>query len=287
MEKNVLQQNAKMNNTLTRTLSGAVFGAVVITANLLFPPLFPAVVIIAIYLMMGEFYGFSMGSSYVMHQKLFILAAELLFAIFFCCRQYGIENRWLLLSIIPMMAAMTALLFDKDREQLFKFPYLFAGLMYIGIPTALVPLVVFRDGGFDGWLLMSFILIIWASDIGAYFIGSMLGQKPDSRKLAPEISPKKSWWGVWGGLVLSVIVAGVICAVGWLDIPMVHALVLGVIVSAAGVCGDLFESLWKRYFHVKDSGNVIPGHGGLLDRFDSSLFAIPLGTAYLAIFNLL
>ena len=75
--------------------------------------------------------------------------------------------------------------------------------------------------------------------------------------------------------------------VGWLPYGPVHSLVLGVLVSVAGVCGDLFESLWKRWFGVKDSGNCIPGHGGMLDRFDSSLLAIPVAVVYLTLFGLL
>lgn len=276
-----------MKNAIVRTVSAVVFAAVMVCAIILLPQILPAVVIIAIYLMMGEFYGMSMGNCYRLQQKLFILSAEILFATFFCVSQFGISLKWMLLASLPMLAAMTALLFDDDREFVFKFPYLFAGLLYIGIPTALLPIVVFRQGEYYGWTLMCFFLIIWASDVGAYCLGSALGQKPGSRKLAPSISPKKSWWGVVGGAAFAVGAAILTQCIGWFDVPPVHAVVIGLLICAAGICGDLFESVWKRYFHIKDSGNVIPGHGGMLDRFDSSLFAIPAATVYLAMFNLL
>ena len=277
-----------MNNLLKRTFFGALFVAVLVISLLFYTPLFPAVAIIAIYFMMSEFYGISMGESYMLARKLAILSAELLFAVMFAVCQYNVPAGWLCLSAFPFFAAMISVLFDRNREeQLHQFPYVFTGLLYIGIPSALLPLIVFRNGEFDGWLLLCFFIIIWISDTGAYCLGTLFGQKPGSKKLAPSISPKKSWWGVWSGLAFAMGAAVCLRALGKLELPLVHSLVFGAIVCAAGVCGDLFESVWKRYFHVKDSGNVIPGHGGMLDRFDSSLFAIPIGSAYLAIFNLM
>ena len=276
-----------MNNLLKRSLSGVIFGAVMICALVVWKPLFPVAVIVAIYFMMSEFYAMSMGDAYRVQQKLSILSAEMLFMMVYSVFEYGLGVRWILLSQLPVLAVMTTVLFNNQREQLHLLPYLFTGLVYIGIPTSLVPVLAFRGGEFNGLLLLCFFIIIWCSDIGAYCLGTLFGQKPDSRKLAPEISPKKSWWGVWSGLAFAMGSALLVRTFGWLELSVVHSLALGFVVSAAGVCGDLFESVWKRYFHIKDSGNVIPGHGGMLDRFDSSLFAIPAGTVYLAIFNLL
>ena len=276
-----------MNNLLKRSLSGLVFGATLICSLVVWKPLFPIVVIVSIYFMMNEFYAMSMGESFKMQQRLCSLAAELLFMLIFAHFEYGISIMWTLLAQLPVFAAMTSLLFGNDREQLHIFPYLFTAIVYIGIPTSLAPILVYGGGEFSGWLMLSFFIIIWCSDIGAYLVGSSLGQRPGARKLAKDISPKKSWWGVWSGLVFAMGAAVLARYLGWIEMSLVHSLAFGFVVSAAGVCGDLFESVWKRYFHLKDSGNVIPGHGGMLDRFDSSLFAIPAGTMYLAIFNLL
>ena len=149
------------------------------------------------------------------------------------------------------------------------------------------PLMMMDGDVFDGWLLLSFFIIIWASDVGAYCVGTLLGQKSDSRKLAPAISPKKSWWGVAGGVVLGIGASALLSYLTWMPFPMIHCLALGFLVSAAGITGDLFESMWKRHFHVKDSGSLIPGHGGMLDRIDSSLVAIPLAYVYLLAFSLI
>ena len=109
----------------------------------------------------------------------------------------------------------------------------------------------------------------------------------NGKKLFPSISPKKSWAGFWGGLLLSMVAAYVLYLTHLLQYPLVHCLILAAIMNVAGVYGDLFESQWKREAGIKDSGNVIPGHGGLLDRFDSTLFAMPAGVAYLLLMHLI
>lgn len=276
-----------MNNFVLRTVTGVVFVAVLVASLVLFTPMFPILALFALHCMMREFYSISMDRCYSVERGLAMISAEIAFVALFCVFNNGMSVKWIFTAAIPLLAAMIMLLFEKDRDTLFKFPFIFAGYVYIGIPTALLPVIVFKDGEFNGWLLLCFFIIIWCSDVGAYCLGTLFGQKPTSRKLAPSISPKKSWWGVWCGLVFAMGAALALRALGWLDLPLVHSLVFGFIVSAFGVCGDLFESVWKRYFHVKDSGNIIPGHGGMLDRFDSSLFAIPAGTVYLALFNLL
>lgn len=277
-----------MNNLLKRSISGILFCAVLITSLTFFPPLFPVAVILSIYMMMKEFYLISLGEEYRLESKLFIFSACILFAGFFISRDKGAGLEWTMLSIVPMFAAMVILMCRKNvQETYFKIPYLFMGLLYIGIPTALTPILVFKGDEFNGMLMLDFFIVIWASDIGAYCIGTLLGQKENSRKLAPKISPKKSWWGVAGGVIFSIGAGLGLYFAGWLEMSLVHSLVLSIILCAGGICGDLFESLFKRFFHVKDSGNAIPGHGGFLDRFDSSLVAMPLAATYLAIFNLI
>jgi phosphatidate cytidylyltransferase len=146
---------------------------------------------------------------------------------------------------------------------------------------------VFPAGSeFDGKLLLSFFAIVWGSDVGAYVFGITLGQKY-GKKLFPSISPKKSWIGFWGGLLTAVAVAFAMQKLGLLEFESLHCIALAVILVVTGVYGDLIESLWKRHYNIKDSGNIMPGHGGLLDRFDSALVAIPSGVIYLIIFNLL
>ena len=159
-------------------------------------------------------------------------------------------------------------------------------MVYIGLPTALSPFVVSTPEGYSGLLMLSFFIIIWSSDVGAYCFGLLLGRKVWPAKMCPDISPKKSWAGFVGGWLTVLLAAYILLKSGLMDFPLVHVLIMASLMHVTGVFGDLFESLWKRNAGIKDSGNIIPGHGGLLDRFDSSLFAIPTGYAYLILFEL-
>lgn len=272
---------------LKRTLVGAVLVAVTVTALVVFPPVLPYLVLLSIYMMMREFYGISIGRDYPVQQALAIGVAALSFALVYLVGCYCLDLRILAFILVPYIALLASLLFRKDRTQLQCFAYILSGLVYIAVPVALLPLLLFKQGSYDGMLMLGIMVVIWFSDIAAYIFGTAFGQRPDSRKLAPSISPKKSWIGFWAGILFGGIAATAMCFLGVLIMPLLHCVVLGILVSAAGVCGDLFESVWKRHFGVKDSGNSIPGHGGFLDRFDSTLFAIPVAVLYLAIFNLL
>ena len=136
----------------------------------------------------------------------------------------------------------------------------------------------------DQGLALIFLVLVatWAADTGAYFAGRFFGKaKPLER-----ISPKKTWAGVWGGVALSVACAMGMAAASSPDIPLVHAGALGAIISVVGVIGDLIESMFKRASGIKDSGGIMPGHGGLLDRVDSLLFTVPAAWIYLRWFSL-
>jgi phosphatidate cytidylyltransferase len=119
------------------------------------------------------------------------------------------------------------------------------------------------------WWLLMVLLGVWGFDAAAFFSGHYFGR----HKLAPHISPAKTWEGACGGLVLS-IAAALLLTVGPLGVPWYLAILLGILVGVAAVLGDLAESLIKRQTHVKDSGQIMPGHGGMLDRIDSLLFAV-------------
>ena len=151
----------------------------------------------------------------------------------------------------------------------------FLGIFYVAL---LLGYQVALVSGIDGkrWLFFMYI-VIWASDTGAYYIGSALGK----HKLYPKISPKKSIEGLVGGLLLAVGAALLYRAWFLSSMGTGEAVALGIILSGAGVLGDLAESLFKRGAGVKDSGSLIPGHGGVLDRLDSVLFAAPVLFYYL------
>jgi len=237
---------------------------------------------------MSEFFNMSLGDRHIFAQKLALLEAAVLFTTILCIRLYGIDAKWLVFSIIPILGILVSCFFEKDHSNFGFIAYVLASIVCIALPLCCAPLLVLdSSGNFNGLILLGVYVVIWGCDVGAYCIGSLLGQRPGARKMAPLISPKKSWWGFWGGNLTGVIASYLMFLLGWFPYPLYHCLALGLLVSIASICGDLSESMWKRYFGVKDSGNCIPGHGGMFDRFDSSLFAIPVALCYLALFELL
>jgi phosphatidate cytidylyltransferase len=163
---------------------------------------------------------------------------------------------------------------------------LLTGLVYVPGLLVFVPWIR-TDFGLD-WLFLM-LIVTWCGDTGAYFAGRALGK----RKLFERISPKKTWEGAIGGTLLSIVGALVIRAVdpsispgGLETVPWVHMAVLGLLINISGVIGDLVESLFKRAHDVKDSGWIMPGHGGILDRVDSILFTAPVTWIYAMSFGL-
>ena len=145
------------------------------------------------------------------------------------------------------------------------------GLLYISVPMTLLNYIARGDDGYDYRRIFALLFLIWASDIGAYAAGKSFGK----HKLAPSISPAKTWEGWAGGFVLTL---GVGWALGYLlpDVPLTHRLVAAGVVAVFAPLGDLAESMLKRSVGVKDSGRIMPGHGGLLDRFDAFLLVLPV-----------
>ncbi|MGI4885940.1 MAG: phosphatidate cytidylyltransferase [Janthinobacterium lividum] len=145
------------------------------------------------------------------------------------------------------------------------------GIMYVSIPMTLLIVIAYGSGHYDPRRVFCLIVLVWAADTGAYFAGKNFGK----HKLAPSISPGKTWEGWAGGALLAL-------ATGWAfgqfvpDIPLTHRLVAAGVVAVFGPLGDLAESMLKRSAGVKDSGTFLPGHGGLLDRFDAFLLVLPV-----------
>jgi phosphatidate cytidylyltransferase len=147
--------------------------------------------------------------------------------------------------------------------------------LYVGMLGG--SLIRLRNDFAVGWKLVCFLLlVVWLGDAGAYYVGKAFGR----HQLSPRISPKKTVEGLAGGVAVSIITALVIHFTFFKELPLLHAAIAGVILSLAGVIGDLAESMWKRSAAVKDSGTLIPGHGGFLDRFDSIFFTTPILYAY-------
>lgn len=281
----------KNKNLIVRTLSGAGFVAVMLAGLLLDKFLFAALMLFIMVTMMHEFFKMTMGDEYRFSRSLAIFAGVTLFCLTFFYRGHvwNFPGRLVILAVIPLFLVMVNSLYVRDKTDFGKFANLYTAILYIAVPMTLTNFAVFSsDGTFSGLLLLCFFIIIWSSDVGAYLFGITLGQR-FGKKLFPEVSPKKSWVGFWGGFMMSVIVAVVLYLTGLFpqSYSLTKCIVLAVIMNVSGVYGDLVESQWKRHYALKDSGRIIPGHGGMLDRFDSALFAIPMGVIYLLIYNIL
>jgi phosphatidate cytidylyltransferase len=149
--------------------------------------------------------------------------------------------------------------------------------LYVGmLGGSLIRLRNDFPAGIGPKLVLFLLLVVWLGDAGAYYVGKQFGRHP----LSPRISPKKTIEGGIGGIVVAIITAVVIRSTFFPEFPLLHAIIAGVILSVAGVVGDLAESMWKRSAAVKDSGSLIPGHGGFLDRFDSIFFTTPILYVY-------
>jgi phosphatidate cytidylyltransferase len=150
------------------------------------------------------------------------------------------------------------------------------GLFYLGTPLVAALWLRGQDNGEKWFLIM--LIANWVTDSAAYFTGRFIGKTP----FAPTISPKKTWEGVIGGLVFGFILTLVGAAILGLDIGAA-AVAIGIFVPIATVLGDLLESKLKRHFNVKDSGKLLPGHGGILDRIDGTLMALPAAAIVVAL----
>ncbi|PTU03274.1 phosphatidate cytidylyltransferase [Pseudomonas sp. HMWF031] len=134
-------------------------------------------------------------------------------------------------------------------------------------------LVLIKQEPLGNWLIMAVMVLVWGADIGAYFSGRAFGK----RKLAPQVSPGKSWEGVYGGLVSSLLITVIVGFVrDWTVAQLFKGLIGAALIVFVSVVGDLTESMFKRQSGIKDSSNLLPGHGGVLDRIDSLTAAIPV-----------
>lgn len=179
---------------------------------------------------------------------------------------YGIVIIFIILNIIMLLTSKSVIIT--------KGPFFILVQFYVTLPILL--LINALDNIKDLHLIVfAVILLIWLSDIGAYFSGKFLGK----HKLFPEISPNKTWEGFFGG-GLAVMLGAVLISQYPFEYSVTQWLIIGIIVWLFGSVGDLVESAFKRFFRIKDSGNMLPGHGGFLDRFDSFIFVIPMVLAY-------
>lgn len=183
-------------------------------------------------------------------------------------------------GIVAVLLLYIAALFRKTTHPIQDVAYSLFGLIYAAIPFIFFMSLGFVEDTYNAYIPLGFLIILWTNDTGAYLAGRSMGR----HKLFERISPNKTWEGFVGGVILAVI-AGFILSHYFGFLPLWSWVCMALIVGIFGTLGDLVESMLKRNVGVKDSGNLLPGHGGLLDRFDGLLIAAPL--VYLFLKNIL
>ena len=278
----------KQKNLITRTITGILFVAIMVAGFLsahYMVVLFATITGMTIW----ESTGLVSQIEHVSINRFISTVAGVYFFVALAGQRLGFVEGFSVFVpyILTIIYLFIAELYLKNENPIMNWAYTMLGQMYIALPISMINVLAFqRDANgqmtIDMLLPLSIFIFLWTNDTGAYCSGSLFGK----HKLFPRISPAKSWEGSIGGGILVVIVAALIgysttneSGVNMLTIP--QWIGLGIVVAVFGTWGDLVESLFKRTLGVKDSGNILPGHGGMLDRFDSSLMAIPAAVVYL------
>ena len=280
----------KMKNLITRTITGVIFVAAIVTCFLR-----PEAMILLFALVTGltvwEFTGIVDGKDDVsVNRFISTVAGVYLFLAMagFCS---GLTSSAVFIPyLLTIVYLFISELYTKAPNPINNWAYTMLSQMYIALPFSMVNVLAFRgvEGGvvYNYLLPLSIFIFLWTNDTGAYLSGSLFGK----HKLFPRVSPGKSWEGSIGGGILVLIVAALVGVyenssahqgVAEIAMSVTEWIGLGLVVVFFGTWGDLVESLFKRTIGIKDSGNILPGHGGMLDRFDSSLMAMPAAVIYI------
>ncbi|MDD4142999.1 MAG: CDP-archaeol synthase [Prolixibacteraceae bacterium] len=264
-----------MNNFTKRLLSGCVYALLMLAGAAFHPVLFVVIYGVLLFFTQFEFYNLveKAGSS---PRKITGLSVGML--LFLVC--FGMVNNLLpAKSFLLFIPALTFIflyeVFSDKNAILQNSAVTFTGFIYVAIPFSLLNFIVYPGypaiAEYSPSILIGVLFIIWVYDTTAYLSGTAFGK----HKINKKISPNKSWEGVIGGTTAALIM-GTLNSVIFAEYEIMNWLIISILTVIFGTLGDLFESVIKRRINVKDSGTILPGHGGLLDRLDSLLFVIPV-----------
>lgn len=274
-----------MKNLIVRTITGVFFVAAIVV-SFINPAAMEALFALVTGLAIWEFTGLVNNIKGVQVNRFISTVAGIYFflAVGGFCSGTVPTGAVFIPYLLTVVYLFISELYTKAENPINNWAYTMLGQMYIALPFSTINVLAFTATA-DGRVAYSYIvplsvfIFLWANDSGAYCFGSLLGR----HKLFPRISPGKSWEGSVGG---AVTVTAAAAAIGYIlgetsPLTIAQWMGLGLVVVVFGTWGDLVESLFKRTLGIKDSGNILPGHGGMLDRFDSSLMAMPASVVYL------
>ncbi len=264
-----------MKDLKIRTLSGALFVFVLISAILSGPYTSALLFLLLTIFILREFYALTAHSGYSPQAIPGMLVGAMIFIFSFLYAINAITPKTFHIWILLLFLFPVYELYRKSDTPIVNIALTIFGIIYVALPLSFLNFLMFpgkgNDPGYDSSMLISLFVFLWANDSGAYLFGITFGRN----KLFERLSPKKSWEGFFGGLA-SALLASWILSIIFTQYTFYFLLILAVFTVIAATFGDLIESMIKRSVGVKDSGRFMPGHGGLLDRFDSLLLASPV-----------
>ncbi|NPA36651.1 MAG: phosphatidate cytidylyltransferase [Chlorobi bacterium] len=260
-----------MNNFVTRSLTGIFIVLAVVLSIWTHPYIYMAMFTLSAVLLMVELEDMLCEEKNRVLLINSVLLGTGIFILSFLHFHTGLDRKWMMLTILPIWAFFITVLFNKYKNPFRLVAVYLLISVYISLPFLSLNLLAYSGGDYNPKLLLAFFAMIWVNDTGAYIVGVNFGK----HRLFERVSPKKSWEGFWGGLILTMIVAYFMSELTEQGTILLW-LVTGLFVSVFATLGDLVESLLKRSVNIKDSGKLLPGHGGILDRFDGALFAAPV-----------
>ena len=275
-----------MRNLITRTVSGLVYIALLISSLFWHPIAYFVLFSFFMIVMMYEYLTITQKEKHPVLWIAAILTGWGVFLLTFLNSYNGLPTEFLLIPVAAIPVLYSAMLYcypNKEESGYKGHSYLLSMLLYIALPFAMINYLAFSGGPFDGKLVLSLFIMLWSYDVGAYLIGSSLG-KVVKKKLFPSISPNKSWAGLFGGYITTILAGYIVYFFELMPYSLIEISTIAFLIATFGTFGDLVESQLKRNFNIKDSGKIMPGHGGLLDRLDGAIIAFPVAIAYILIF---
>lgn len=269
---------------LTRAITGAVFVAVLITSTYFSP--FSLFGLYLFFVMIGSWEYLNIlykNSKTTPNRILGVFNAAITFIAFSAEPLLSLTSTpFLAVLLVGIFAVPLLELYSKNNDPFSNITHTLFPTLYVAVPFGLLVLANSYTSKdiFQSELILGFYFILWSNDTGAYLAGKAFGK----HKLFERISPNKTWEGSIGGALLAISIA-ILTGYFFTNLPLWQWAVIGLIISVFGSMGDLAESLFKRSMSVKDSGNIMPGHGGILDRFDGLLIASPFVFAFLLLVN--
>jgi phosphatidate cytidylyltransferase len=272
-----------LNKLVTRTITGIVLVLVMLTAIIASPYSYALLFLIILIVGITEYSNLFKDSEVKPNIALSYGISVVIFAISFLIAQRILGANYLF-SVFPMiLVVIAAELYRNKGKPLENIAATIFSITYLAMPLALINFLVFPEilpgNSYSPKILIALFSLIWIYDSGAYLVGVSIGK----HRLFERISPKKSWEGAIGGTLIA-IAAGYFIAGFIPEIKTIHWIAISILTVVSSTFGDLSESMLKRYFGIKDSGTILPGHGGVLDRFDSLFFAVPVVVMYLKLF---